>query len=314
MSAPVTTTPPPDRLRLILAFAAVYLIWGSTYLAVALVTQRLPPLFTSAVRFLIAGGLMYGFARAKGIAPPTARNWGAALLVGTLLLGVGNGTMAIAIQTIPTGVVALLIASLPLWIVLLNWVAFARKRPGPREIMGVLLGLLGMAILIGPDRLQTGGGLDWAGVAILLSGTISWATGTLAAPRTPLPASQTLATAMQILAAGVVLTPASLLFEDWSGLAGHPWTFTEIGSMGYLVIFGSIVAFTCYAWLVQVAPPGLVSTYAYVNPVVALLLGALVLNEPVTGRSALAAAIIIGGVVLITLRKRSAHLPSQSGK
>jgi drug/metabolite transporter (DMT)-like permease len=180
--------------------------------------------------------------------------------------------------------------------------------------MGVLLGLLGMAILIGPDRLQTGGGLDWAGVAILLSGTISWATGTLAAPRTPLPASQTLATAMQILVAGVVLVPASLLFEDWSGLAAHPWTFTEIGSMGYLVVFGSIVAFTCYAWLVQVAPPGLVSTYAYVNPVVALLLGALMLNEPVTGRSALAAAIIIGGVVLITLRKRSLHSPAQSGK
>lgn len=314
MSAPVTTTRPPDRLRLILAFAAVYLIWGSTYLAVALVTKQLPPLFTSAVRFLIAGGLMYGYARARGIAPPTARNWGAALLVGTLLLGVGNGTMAIAIQSIPTGVVALLIASLPLWIVLLNWVAFARRRPGPPEILGVALGLLGMAILIGPDRLRTGEGLDWAGVGILLSGTISWAIGTLAAPRTPLPASQTLATAMQILAAGVVLVPASLLREDWSTLAGHRWTFTEITSMGYLVIFGSIVAFTCYAWLVQVAPPGLVSTYAYVNPVVALLLGALVLNEPVTGRSLLAAAIIISGVVIITGRKRSAQSPPQSGK
>jgi hypothetical protein len=187
MSAPVTTTPPPDRLRLILAFAAVYIIWGSTYLAVALVTERLPPLFTSAVRFLLAGSLMYGYARAKGIAPPTFRNWGAALLVGTLLLGVGNGTLAIAIQNIPTGVVALLIASLPLWIVLLNWVAFARKRPGPRETAGVVLGLLGMTILIGPDRLQTGGGLHWADVALLLSGTISWAIGTLAARRTPLP-------------------------------------------------------------------------------------------------------------------------------
>jgi drug/metabolite transporter (DMT)-like permease len=314
MSAPVTTTPPPDRLRLILAFAAVYIIWGSTYLAVALVTERLPPLFTSAVRFLLAGGLMYGYARAKGIAPPTFRNWGAALLVGTLLLGVGNGTLAIAIQHIPTGVVALLIASLPLWIVLLNWVAFARKRPGPRETAGVVLGLVGMTILIGPDRLQTGGGLNWVDVVILLSGTISWAIGTLAAPRTPLPASQTLATAMQILAAGVVLVPASLLLEDWSVLAGHHWTFTEIGSLTYLVIFGSIVAFTCYAWLVQVAPPGLVSTYAYVNPVVALLLGALVLNEPVTGRSVLAAAIIIGGVVLITGRKRSAHSLPQTRK
>jgi drug/metabolite transporter (DMT)-like permease len=314
MSAPVTTTPPPDRLRLVLAFAAVYIIWGSTYLGVALVSQRLPPLFTSAVRFLIAGGLMYAYARAKGIPPPTFRNWGAALLVGTLLLGVGNGTVAIAIQTIPTGVVALLIASLPLWIVLLNWVAFARKRPGPREVVGVVLGLAGMTILIGPDRLQTGDGLNWLGVAILVLGTISWAIGTLAAPRTPLPASQTLATAMQILAAGVVLVPAGLLLEDWSVLAGHHWTFTETGAMAYLVIFGSIVAFTCYAWLVRVAPPGLVSTYAYVNPVVALLLGALVLNEPITGRSVLAAAIIIGGVVLITARKRSAQSPSQSGK
>jgi drug/metabolite transporter (DMT)-like permease len=281
---------------------------------VALVSKRLPPLFTSAVRFLIAGGLMYAYARAKGVPPPTFRNWGAALLVGTLLLGVGNGTVAIAIQTIPTGVVALLIASLPLWIVLLNWVAFTRKRPGPREIVGVVLGLVGMTILIGPDRLQTGDGLNWLGVAILVMGTISWAIGTLAAPRTPLPASQTMATAMQILSAGVVLVPAGLLLEDWSGLVGHHWTFTEIGSMAYLVIFGSIVAFTCYAWLVQVAPPGLVSTYAYVNPVVALLLGALVLNEPITGRSVLAAAIIIGGVVLITGRKRSAELPPQTRK
>ncbi|MBD0260954.1 MAG: EamA family transporter, partial [Cytophagales bacterium] len=255
MSAPVTTTPPPDRLRLILAFAAVYIIWGSTYLAVALVTERLPPLFTSAVRFLLAGTLMYAYARAKGIAPPTFRNWGAALLVGTLLLGVGNGTLAIAIQHIPTGVVALLIASLPLWIVLLNWMAFARKRPGPRETAGVVLGLVGMTILIGPDRLQAGDGLNWLGVTILVLGTISWAIGTLAAPRTPLPTSQTMATAMQILAAGVVLVPAGLLLEDWSVLAGHRWTFTETGAMAYLVIFGSIVAFTCYAWLVQVAPP-----------------------------------------------------------
>ncbi len=313
MSAPVLT-PPPDRLKLILAFAAVYLIWGSTYLGMALVTKQLPPLFTSAVRFLIAGSLMYGFVRAKGIPPPTFRQWQSALLIGTLLLGVGNGSVAIAIQAIPTGIVALLVASLPLWIVLLNWIAFSRKRPGPREMLGVILGLVGMAILIGPDRLQTEGSLNWGGVAILLSGTISWAAGTLAAPRTDLPPSRTLSTSMQILAAGLVLVPVSIWLEDWSVLASHRWTFTEISSMAYLVIFGSVVAFTAYVWLVQVAPPGLVATYAYVNPVVAMLLGAAVLNEPVTGRSVLAAAIIISGVILITLRKRPTDSLPQNGK
>lgn len=313
MSVPVLT-PPPDRLKLILAFAIVYLIWGSTYLGMALVTKQLPPLFTSAVRFLIAGTLMYGFIRAKGMPPPTFRHWRSALLIGTLLLGVGNGSVAIAIQAIPTGIVALLVASLPLWIVLLNWVAFSRKRPGPRETLGVILGLVGMAILIGPDRLRTEGSLDWAGVAILLMGTISWAMGTLLAPRTDLPSSRTLSTAMQIVAAGVVLVPMSVWLEDWSVVANHRWTLTEIGSMAYLVVFGSIVAFTAYVWLVQVAPPGLVATYAYVNPVVAMLLGALVLNEPVTGRSVLAAAIIICGVILITLRKQQASSLPQNGK
>jgi drug/metabolite transporter (DMT)-like permease len=312
MSSPVIT-PPPDRLKLILAFASIYLIWGSTYLAVALVTAELPPLFTSAVRFLIAGSVMYLYAMAKGSARPSLRNWKAALLVGTLLLAVGNGTMAISIQTIPTGIVALLIASLPLWIVLLNWIGFGRRRPGRREMSGVTLGLLGMGILIGPDRLQGEGSLSWAGVLILLSGTISWAIGTLSAPRTSLPSSQTLSTAMQILVAGVVLTPVSALLEDWSAIWGHHWTLTEISSMGYLVVFGSIVAFTAYVWLVRVAPPGLVSTYAYVNPVVALLLGAMVLHEPVTGRSALAAAIILAGVFLITSRKRGNN-PAGNGK
>ncbi len=301
----LTISPNPPKIKLILAFAAVYLIWGSTYLGVAIVTENLPPLFTSAIRFLIAGGLLYIYARLTGKTAPNSANWKAASLIGLLLLGIGNGTVSIAIQTIPTGVVALLVASLPLWIVIINLVAFNGPRPGGKEILGVVVGLSGMIILIGPDRISSTHNMDWVGVLILLSGTISWAMGTLLAPRVPLPASQLLSTAMQILMAGVVLVPASVLLEDWSRLPQHHWTSREMGSLAYLVLFGSVIGYSAYAWLVRVAPPGLVSTYAYVNPVVALALGALVLHEPITGREIAAAAVIILGVVLITARKPS---------
>ena len=301
-----------SRARLLAAYAAVYLIWGSTYLGIRIGLRTLPPFGMAAVRFLLAGALLYAWARARGAPRPTRRQWGAASVVGALLLLAGNGGVTWAEQRVPSGVAALLIASEPLLIVLLGWAQRGGTRPTRTTALGLTLGLLGVAVLIGPSALHphavglgaTGDPLrvDPLGAAVIVGGALAWAVGSLWSGRAQLPASAPLATGMQMIVGGTLLAGASIA-------AGEPATFhpaavslASLAALAYLAVFGSIVAFSAYVWLLTVEPPARVATYAFVNPVVAVGLGWAVAGEALSARVLVAAGVIVGAVVLLTVR------------
>lgn len=306
--------PRPRRAALLAAYAAVYVIWGSTYLAIRYGIATLPPFGMAGARFLAAGALLYAWARVRGAARPTPRQWGGAAVVGALLLLVGNGGVTWAEQRVPSGVAALLVATEPLWVVLLSWWGLGGPRPTLRTALGLVLGLAGVAVLVGggsrAEHAASGAaaGLDLVGVGAVLVGATAWAAGSLwsisRAGKARLPQSAPLATGMQMLAGGALLCVAS-------AAAGEPRAFhpaavsgASLAALGYLATFGSIVAFSAYIWLLKVEPPARAASYAFVNPVVAVLLGWAVAGEPLTTRVLVAAAVIVAALVLLTLTPR----------
>ncbi|CCH54999.1 protein of unknown function DUF6 transmembrane [Fibrisoma limi BUZ 3] len=303
VSTPVIT--PSNRTTLWSALVSVYILWGSTYLFIHFMTERMPPLYMASLRYIIAGTLLYSYARLTGTSRPTTQHWKSAGLVGILLLTIANGALTIALQYIPTGMAALLGGMLPVFLLTLNWVSFGRVRPSNMALAGLGLGLLGIYFLIKPDRLHTTGGVDanLIGAGLVTVGNFSWAIGTLLAPRVSLP-SQIISSGIQMLVGGFVLLAISLAVEPvtlWS-IVDAP--SKAIGSMLYLVVFGSIIGFSSYAWLARNARPQLLSTYAFVNPVVAMLLGVFFAGETFSAQSLLGALIALGGVVLITFGKK----------
>ena len=298
-AAIAATSERPSRLRVVAAFAAVYVLWGSTYLAIKFALESLPPFWMAASRFLIAGAILYVWARRRGEPAPRRIHWRSALIVGGLLLLGGNGGVVWAEQRVPSGLAALLVATVPLWMVMLDGAGRGWKRPPVQVLAGVGIGLAGVALLVGPGRLG-GGGIDPVGAAVLIAASLSWTAGSLYSRRAPLPSSPLLGTAMEMLGGGALLAVAGLFAGDWQRLDLAAATPRSLLAVGYLVVFGSLVGFTAYVWLLKVSPPPLAATYAYVNPVVAVFLGWALADEPVTGRTLVAAAVIIGAVVLIT--------------
>jgi drug/metabolite transporter (DMT)-like permease len=289
----------PSLLRVGLALAAVYVIWGSTYLAMAIAIETLPPFWMAGTRFVIAGALLYSWALWKGAPQPTLAHWRSAALIGGLLLVGGNGGVVWAEQHVSSGVAALLVSMVPLWMVLFRWLQPGGERPVGRVWAGVGLGFVGLLLLIRPW--ETGSAsLNLLGVGALVLACISWAWGSIYSRRVPLPESPILTTGLEMLCGGTML----LLVGAFTGEPAHlhlaAVSVRSLLALGYLITFGALVGFTAYIWLLRVANPVLVSTYAYVNPVVAVLLGWLILGEPVTGKTLAAAAVIIAGVVLIT--------------
>ncbi len=291
----------PSPLLLIAAFAAVYLIWGSTYLAIRVAVETLPPFLMAGARFLVAGLLLYGWTAARGVPRPGRRAWMAAAIVGAFLLLGGNGGVVWAEQRVSSSITALLVASEPLWIVLLDWLRPGGKRPQPLAALGVLLGFGGVALLIGPAVLQGSGTLSFISPLVIVLAALAWAAGSLYARTAPLPASGAQTSAMQMLIGGFLLLLVGLGTNETHQLVNTTISLRSALAVGYLVIFGSLVGFTSYAWLVKHTTASRASTYAYVNPVVAVLLGWALLSEPVTPRTLLAAAIIVSSVVIITL-------------
>jgi drug/metabolite transporter (DMT)-like permease len=289
----------PSRARIIAAFAAIYLIWGSTYLGIAIAIQTAPPFLMAGVRFIIAGLLLYGWMRLRGAPRPTLPNWRAATVVGGLLLLGGNGAVVWAEQRVPSGIAALLVATLPVWLVLLDWARPQGQRPNGLVLAGLALGLVGVGVLVGPATLAGGARIDVIGSLVLVGGSISWAVGSLYSRQASLPQSTALGMAMQMLAGGGLLLLAGTITGEWPTLDIGAISAASAGAILYLIVFGSLIGFTAYMWLLRVVPPARVATYAYVNPVVAVLLGWLVLGEPVSARTSIAAAIIIGAVALI---------------
>ncbi len=300
----------PPRLALLGAFAAIYLIWGSTYLGIRFAIETLPPLLMTGVRFILAGAAMYAWARLRGVGSPARPEWGPAALVGTLMLLFGVGGTAWAEQRVPSGAAALIVAVGPLWVVLVDWVWFDGERPDRKVLVGILLGLTGMALLVGPEQLAGAGRIDVVGAGVILFGTITWAFGSLYSRDARLPASPVLATGMEMLAGGAVLLLVGSGMGEWGRLSLAQVSLRSVAALFYLAVFGSIIAFSTYLWLLKVVSPARVITHAYVNPIVAVFLGWWLADEPLTPRTLLAAAVIIGGVLVIVSRREPERMPA----
>jgi drug/metabolite transporter (DMT)-like permease len=277
------------RLRIGLALATVYVVWGSTYFGMAVAIRSLPPFLMSSARFLVAGSLLYAWAY-RG-ARPTRREVGAAAIAGSALLVLGNGGIAWAEQRVDTGVAALLVGAMPLWLALQDRVAFGR-RLAFRQALGVAVGLFGVIVLVDP----AGSGIDLVGALACLGACFAWAAGSLYSRRAPLPSTPLRAASLQMLTAGIGLALLGTATGEEAHI-GAP-TAASLGALAYLIVVGSIVAFTSYGWLLRNAPTPLVATYAYVNPVVAVLLGWAFNGEHVGARTAVAGAAIVTSVAL----------------
>lgn len=295
------------KWKLVGAFAAVYLIWGSTYLAIRYAIETLPPFTMAGVRFVIAGAILYGSARLRGAAPPVARHWSPALTIGALLLLVGNGGVVWAELLLPSGLTALLIATEPLYVVVLDWLRPGGRRPTSSVIGGLILGFLGAALLFAPWTGPGGTPVSWIGAAAVLFASFCWAAGSLYSIRAAQPESPFLATGMQMLCGGGLLLLAGMLAGEWISLNLAAASLRSWLAVAYLLVFGSLIAFTAYVWLFRATTPARASTYAYVNPVVAVFLGWLLAGEVVTQRMMIAAAVIIGAVVSITRPKAAGN-------
>jgi drug/metabolite transporter (DMT)-like permease len=290
---------------MIAAFAAIYVIWGSTYLAIRFAVETLPPFLMTAVRFVFAGGLMYLWARLRGVVPPTRLQWAAATLVGVLMLAIGVGGVSWAEQRIPSGAAALIVAVGPLSMVLVDWLFFGADRPDVRVWAGIILGFVGVALLVGPEQLAGSGRIDMLGAGAILLGTITWSFGSLYSRGSQLPSSPVLAAGMEMMAGGLVLLLAGSAVGEWARLDVNQVSLLSVASVAYLSIFGSIIALGAYLWLLRVTTPARIITHAYVNPVVAVLLGWLLAEEPLNARTLVASAVIICGVLVIVGRRTS---------
>jgi drug/metabolite transporter (DMT)-like permease len=291
------------------ALLALYLIWGSTYLAIRFVVETMPPFLSAATRFLIAGAILFTWRRLAGEPMPSARQWRSAGIVGLLLLLGGNGLVSWAEQYVPSGATALIIGSIPIWLVLIEALRPGGVKPGRVAILGLITGFIGIVILVGPLSLTGTEPLNPLGTAALLLAALLWAIGSIYSRSAELPGSALMTTGTQMLVGSLGLLAVSGLLGEWAQFDPAAVSRQSWISLLYLIVFGSLIAFSAYAWLLRHAPVSLVATYAYVNPVVAVLLGSWLAGEALDARILLAALIIIGSVVLINTVARSPKAP-----
>jgi drug/metabolite transporter (DMT)-like permease len=289
----------PDgaRVRLVAAFAAVYLIWGSTYLAIRYAIDTLPPFLMAATRFLLPGSVLYVWARRHGAPRPAIIHWRSALIVGGLMLLGGNGGVVWAEQSVPSGMAALLVATIPLWVALITSVT-KWQRPSLAVLGSVVLGLAGIALLVGPEQLASGGNGSPLGVGVLLLAAFLWSLGTAYSRGASQPASPFMSNGINMLSGGALLLVAAGIAGEFPRLNLSNVSLPSVLALAYLVVFGSLVAFSAYMWLVKTTTPAQASSNFYVNPVVAVILGWLLAGEPLTPLTLLATAIIVGAVAL----------------
>ena len=296
-----------NRSKLILALSLVYVLWGSTYLGMKIATEVLPPFLLSVLRFILAGGLMMGIGFTVEKQRPSRVQWKNAAIIGVLLIGIGNSSVAFALAYMPSGLVALFIAALPAWFIGLDWLYFSKKRPSNLTLWGLVLGFTGLFFifdpfyLLHPDNVVRNYPL-WP-IAVLTAGSIAWAYGSLLSPRLDTPPQLT-SSAIQMLSGVLVTALMSVILEQGEWHSVGEMTVRTWLAIGYLVVFGSLVGYTAFSWLVNNAPPQVSATYAYVNPVVAVILGWVFLKETLAPHAMFGSAVVIAGVVLMTLRKK----------
>jgi drug/metabolite transporter (DMT)-like permease len=290
-----------SRAKLVLAFAAIYLIWGSTFLAIRYAIETLPGLLMASVRFVLAGAILCLWAKAKGAKLAEGRPRRAAFLSALLLLLLGHGAVVLAVHWVPSGLAALLMSTTPLWVALMEWALPGGRHPGGRVTAGILMSFLGIIMLIGVGDLKSGT-IDVLGASILGLSSIFWAAGTIYTRGVKISSSPLMTSGMQMLWGGVFLFAAAVLNGDLKGFSVTSVSLRSLLALGYLIFFGSVFAFTAYTWLIKVTSPARAITSAYVNPVVAVLLGAAA-GEPLTYRMSVAMLTIVLGVFVTTNAK-----------
>jgi drug/metabolite transporter (DMT)-like permease len=291
-----------NRMLLTAAFATVYLVWGSTYLAIRVAVETLPPFAMASARFLIAGGLLLVLSRLRGTAWPSRVQWRDAAVSGTLMLAGGNGLVSWAERSVSSGLAALIVATVPAWFALFDWIRPGGNRPTGITLAGIAVGFAGVGLLLS-GRPTQGQGMQFTapGLVAMILSTAAWAAGSICSKHGHRPESPVMGTAIQMSCGGLVLLGVALCRREWVGfdlsrVSAHSWM-----AWAYLVILGSFIAFNAFTYLLRHASPASVSTYAFVNPVVAVFLGWLILGEAITPRTVAAMVVILSGVVLITL-------------
>jgi len=288
---------------MIIAFAVVYIIWGSTYLAIRFTIETLPPFLSAGLRFLLAGLVLYAFARLKNKeAAPQKKHWGPAFIAGGFLLCGGNGCVVWAERYVPSGLAALFIAIVPLWMVLLEWWWHETDRPSLGVFLGIGIGFLGVWLLMAPDLFHLGShSIHLGGALLLLLASFSWSIGSVYSHKADLPRSPFLSTAMQMIGGGILLILLGIIEGEYTRFHMANFSAKSIFALLYLVIFGSLVAFTAYLWLLRNAGVARTSTYAFVNPVVAIFLGWALAGEKLDAQTAIAAFLVLVAVIVITI-------------
>ncbi|MEO0559697.1 MAG: EamA family transporter [Bacteroidota bacterium] len=301
----MSDAPQPRLAAVLLAFAALYLIWGSTYLGIRFAIETLPPFTMAGIRFLIAGVILYAWMRPRNPAP-TWPHWRTATIVGAFLLLGGNGGVSWAEQFVPSGIAALLVATTPMWMVLLDALRPGGVRPSGAVIIGLGLGLVGITLLIGPNELG-GEPIHLPGALAVVGAALSWSIGSIYQRSAPKADATLLNVAMQMVTGGALLLIVGLLLGERIDVAAV--SMKSIGALAYLIVVGALIGYSAYVWLLKVSTPARVSTYAYVNPVVAVILGWALANEPLGPRVLAAGAAVVLAVALITIARTPSPPP-----
>jgi drug/metabolite transporter (DMT)-like permease len=292
------------KTKIWLALLAVYTVWGSTYLAIRFTVETIPPFLSAAMRFLVSGAILLTWRRAAGDAMPTPRQWRSAAIVGILMLLGGNGLVSFAELRIASGIAALIVGTVPLWLVLIEAIRPGGVRPTSLSILGLLIGFSGIYLLVGPEDLSAGTfRFDMLGIGMVMLAAFFWSLGSIYSRGAELPSSSLMGTGAEMLTGGLVILAFSGLIGEWKGFDFTTVSTSSWIGLTYLITFGSMVGFVSYIWLLQNASVSLVATYAYVNPLVAVFLGAWLANESLNARILIAALVIIGSVVLINQTK-----------
>jgi len=292
---------PPKKLAILSAFAALYLIWGSTYLGIRFAIETIPPLLMAGTRFLLAGFILYAIARGQGAPKGSLANWRTALIIGACLLLGGNGGVTLAEQYVSSGLASVMVATVPIYIALLAWWSGIAPKPAPIVWLGLAGGFAGVAILLGPAlRFSPGeSGHPGIGMLILLCSSFVWSAGSIYSRKAKSASPPLLLAGQQMICGGALLTLAAFLMGEHHKFDASRISLLSMGAFAYLVIIGALVGYTAYIFLLRHCDPAKVATYAYVNPIVAVFLGALFAGETLTGRAVLAAGLIIGSVALV---------------
>ena len=298
----------PSRPLVIAAFAALYIIWGSTYLAILIALKNIPPFFLVGSRFFLAGFILYLWCRLQGEKLPALDSLAKISFSGILMLFFGTGAVVWVEQYLPTGVAAIIVATLPLWFVILDKRQWKNYFSNKWIIVGLLIGFAGVMMLFADKSSLnfTGDRMKLISFFVLLGGTVSWAIGSLYSKYKPVDGSTGMKAAIQMMAAGIFALPIGFITGEQNHFSFSQISFYSLTAMAYLITIGSLVGYMAYVWLLSVKPPSLVGTYAYVNPVVAVFLGWLIAGEQITRQQVIALIVILGGVIMVNLTKEKA--------